>query len=449
MPSKFEFTDAKISALPAPDPSGKQSIAWDLKSQGLGVLVSGASNVKTFVVQGTVDGKTCRYSIGPTDAYKVAVARAEAASKRVDMGNGINPNEQRREDRKQRQLVAAQQAVEDEIAGRTLGQVFADYKKRRKNLSATTLAGYEQIIENHFADWRDQPLQNITQEDVAERHVEIKEKVEKRGRIAREVGKSTANSAMVLLRAIWNLERRLNPLLPGNPVDWLTAERAWYRIEPRDSYIKKSDLPAFYRTVTDAKVISYDPARRYLLLLLFTGMRRNEAAKLEWEHIDFANSTLTVPAINTKAHRKLVLPMTDFVRELLLEQQANRETTSWVFPAEHGKRGTGEATHIQEPRAPLDRVVKTMNEGRDEDQQIQITPHDMRRTFITYAAQTGISPYLLKALVNHARTTDVTGGYIVSDVEALRDVAQTITDHLKALCKMGEEEADNVVPIRG
>ncbi len=59
-----------------------------------------------------------------------------------------------------------------------------------------------------------------------------------------------------------------------------------------------------------------------------------------------------------------------------------------------------------------------------------ITPHDLRRTFITVAESLDISAYAAKRLVNHKMSGDVTAGYIIADVELLRDPMQKITDHL-------------------
>ena len=53
-----------------------------------------------------------------------------------------------------------------------------------------------------------------------------------------------------------------------------------------------------------------------LLLILFTGLRKNEAAQLKWGNIDFKAKTLTV--IDPKNHLDHILPLSDFLYELLL-----------------------------------------------------------------------------------------------------------------------------------
>jgi integrase len=56
--------------------------------------------------------------------------------------------------------------------------------------------------------------------------------------------------------------------------------------------------------------------------------------------------------------------------------------------------------------------------------------HDLRRTFITIAESLDINTYALKKLLNHKDQRDVTGGYIITDMERLREPMNKITDHI-------------------
>ena len=85
-------------------------------------------------------------------------------------------------------------------------------------------------------------------------------------------------------------------------------------------------------------------ARDYLLLLLFTGLRRTEAATLRWGDVDFVERVIRLPAARTKAGRKLDLPMTDIVRDLLVARRAIGKE-EYVFPSD------SKSKHISEPRA--------------------------------------------------------------------------------------------------
>jgi integrase len=112
------------------------------------------------------------------------------------------------------------------------------------------------------------------------------------------------------------------------------------------------------------------------------------------------------------------------VRGLLVARQAiGRDASGFVFPA------NSRSGHIEEPRFALRLVREVSN--------ITVTPHDLRRTYVTVAENTDISALALKALVNHSLGDDVTAGYVQMTVERLREPAQRVADRLKELCGIG------------
>jgi integrase len=157
-----------------------------------------------------------------------------------------------------------------------------------------------------------------------------------------------------------------------------------------------------------AKVVS-----DYLLFLLLTGMRREEAARLVWDDVDLRARTVTIR--DTKNGEDHTLPLSDFLVELLARRKTEA-TNGYVFPGE-GKTG-----HIVEPRRQMEKVTKASS--------VAFTLHDLRRTFITIAESLDISAYALKRLLNHKMRNDVTAGYIITDVERLRKPMQQITDFI-------------------
>ena len=154
-------------------------------------------------------------------------------------------------------------------------------------------------------------------------------------------------------------------------------------------------------------------------------MRRSEAARLRWEHIDLGARTLTVP--ETKNGDPLVLPLSDFVFQLLRERRGHIQASPWVFPADSR---TG---HLQEPKKWASAVSRSSG--------VQFTLHDLRRTFITVAEGLDFSAYALKRLLNHREGgRDVTAGYVVLDVERLRKPMERISGRLLQLCDPHEPE---------
>ena len=50
----MKLTERTIKGLAAPDPSGKQKLYWDDEPKGFGVLCSGVTTTKTFILQRAV-----------------------------------------------------------------------------------------------------------------------------------------------------------------------------------------------------------------------------------------------------------------------------------------------------------------------------------------------------------------------------------------------------------
>ena len=68
--------------------------------------------------------------------------------------------------------------------------------------------------------------------------------------------------------------------------------------------------------------------RDYLILLLLTSLRREEALTLRWEHINLENGTLRV--VETKNGSQHVLPMGQRLWETL-RQRRKATVGEWVF----------------------------------------------------------------------------------------------------------------------
>ena len=62
--------------------------------------------------------------------------------------------------------------------------------------------------------------------------------------------------------------------------------------------------------------------------------------------------------------------------------------------------------------------------------------HDLRRTFATTADSIDTPAYAVKALLNHKSASDVTAGYVVTDVERLRRPMQAITDFILKMAEV-------------
>lgn len=363
---------------------------YDDVIKGFGVRVT-SGGTKAFFVEKLIKRKLSRITLGRYPELTVEMARKEAQKLLGQIAMGIDPIAEKKTE-KAREV--------------TLNDVFNDYLHARKSLKPRTLNDYKQVLQKAFTTWANKPLLAITKDKVSKHHEKL----------GREHGEAYANLAMRVLRALFNFaasqyeDAQGRSLILENPVTRLSQTRSWYRIERRKTFIKAHELKPWYEAL---KKLPNETLQDYLLLILFTGLRRQEAATLKWEQVDLKAKSLTIE--NTKNHDAHTLPLSDFLYQLL-SQRKRTQQNAYVFP------GTGSAGHIIEPRKQMAKITEMTG--------IQFTVHDLRRTFITIAESLDIAAYALKRLLNHRVTNDVTAGYIIVDVERLRRPMQQVTQFI-------------------
>jgi integrase len=405
---RINLTERAVARLKAPDPSGKPVIHWDAKLHGFGVLCSGITNSKSFIAQREL-GKTGR-------DRRVTIARVGGRFARDD-GTIREATVENTRDYAEDILAKLKQGM-DPKAGRrgalTLQAALDNYLAARKDLRPASVRVYRKVVPLYLKDWLDNPLRNITRDMVEQRHAEVHDEVVARRKIkGPHTGNAAANLAFRVLRMLWNFVAERDATMPTNPV---RLRKSWYPEERRTGMVPPEDMPKFYRAVLS---LPNAIQRDYIMLLLFTGMRKTEAASLIWDDVDLPRKVLRVRATQTKAGRKLDLPMSDFLHDLFVKRRSLGRDR-FVFPA------NSRSGHIES--AGLDAV------GRDCG--VRVTPHDLRRTFMTAAESCDISVLALKALVNHAAGGDVTAGYVQMSTERLRSAAQKVCDEIKRLCEI-------------
>jgi integrase len=378
--------------------------------RGFAVRVT-ASLVKSFIIEKRIDGKVKRITIGRYPDLTVEQARQQGQKLLGKIASGIDP-------------VAEKKATKQRAL--TLQQAFEDYLKARKSIKPSTIKDYQYALNQVCPDWVKKPLLSITKDMITKRHT----------RHGDEHSEARANLAMRILRAIFNFamgeyeNEQGRALILENPIKRLSHTRAWYRVERRQTIIKQHDLAKWYEGLQQL-THRYDDnqaemMKDYFLLVLFTGLRREEAARLVWENIDFKAKTLSVR--ETKNNQSHTLPLSDFLYDLLKRRKQNA-ITDYVFAS------TGKAGYINDSRKALYKIRELS--------EVDFTIHDLRRTFITMAESLDIPVYALKRLLNHKMSTDVTAGYVIMDIERLRKPMQLITDTL--LKWMGVKQGAEVV----
>jgi len=400
-----KITKSYVDKLSTPE--ADQAFIRDTELKGFAVRIT-STGAKSFILEKRIDGKVKRLTLGRYPELTAEQARKEAHKLLGHIAVGRNP---------------AAEKKQEALQGTTLKQAFDDFVKTRKNLKERTLYDYRRVMAVAFADWQDKAITGINKDMVSKRH----------NKIGVERGEAYANLSMRFLRALFNFaiaqyeDGNGHSILRENPVMRLTQTRAWYRVDRRQTVIKPHQLSPWYEAVMSLKQdqISNQSAMvaDYLLFLLFTGLRRQEAATLKWSNIDLDDRSFTLT--DTKNREPLTLPLTDFVFDLLQSRKA-------VTDSEYVFAGDGKKGYLIEPRRQVQKVIQLS--------EVSFTLHDLRRTFITIAESIDISAYALKRLVNHKMTNDVTAGYIISDVERLRKPMQQISSQLLRYFKIKDDK---------
>jgi integrase len=350
-----KLTETFAAKLAHPD-SGTRKY-WDSEVKGFGLFVGKRS--KTWYFQRDVGGQTRRTLIGRYPVISAAAARQAAQTLALDMSRGAGKVFQ--------------------TGAPTLEQAMIAYLSRPKLRSESFKATVRSYMNNHLRDWLRLPLDEITRSMVAARHGQLTHIP------------SGANHIFRAFRSIWNHARRTAEL-PETP----TLAIEWYDEQPDGRTI---DNLAEWRDTIDALENPIHAA--YYRLLLFTGLRKSEAAALRWR--DVRDDRIHIPM--TKNGRPFDLPIIDAHHAIL--QPLRRLDPEWVFPARRSATG-----HLQSPKP------------------IKWSPHAHRRTFATVAMEAGVIEEIVGRLLNHTPLSITGHRYVRPSLEALRPAMATICSEL-------------------
>jgi integrase len=304
----------------------------------------------------------------------------------------------------------------------TLESAFQEFLSTRQ-LKPRTIKDYQKFMGSAFLDWRNRVITSITRDMVSRKHKILGD----------ETGHAQANQAFRFMRGLFNYciakyeDVDGSPLVKFNPVLILTQTRQWFRVNRRQTIIKGKDLPKWFKAVLSLKS---SVVKDYLLTILLSGLRRNEALSLEKRSINLEEKTISL--LDTKNNKPFLIPIPNYLHKTLKTRIKTNAGSEYVFPSRIKGR------HITEPQSGIDEVKKTSK--------VEFCSHDLRRLFVTTAEALDLSPFVIKRLVNHAIGSDTTSGYIVSDLERLRGPIQKIENKILSLAKA--KEPGKIVSIR-
>ncbi|MEL6465505.1 MAG: tyrosine-type recombinase/integrase [Pseudomonadota bacterium] len=337
------LSDRTLKTL-APPTSG-QTTYWDEGLSNFGVRIS-QGGAKSFVV--VYGPNRTRKTLGRYPTISLKQAREKAKELLAEVTLGID---------KQRSI-SWKQARE---------RFLLDCERKNK---PNTVAYYRKRLDAHFR-YGARNLADIDKQDVLQKIRRI------------QISNSEQHHAFVAARTLFNWAVR-EDYLSANP---LQGVRGFKPAAARERVLSETEL----KTVMMAAETAPSPFGRIVEVLLLSGLRRSEAAQLEWDFIDFTSGVLTIPAHLTKNGRAHSIPVGERLSAVL---DRTPRLNQYLFPSS-AKTGTvfnGWGKAKERFDATLDDVAP-------------YTLHDLRRTFATAHAKLGTPIHVTEKLLNHVSGT--------------------------------------------
>jgi integrase len=406
----MKLTKKTVDNLKLPEEG--QVLVWDSELKGFGIRLT--SGGMSYFVQGRANGKSRRITIGKHGIFTPEQARIEAKEKLRDMAKGIDPKDVKKT---------------NEALAITLAEVGASYIKDRA-LKKNSIRDINIHLNGIFQGWKDQPITNISRDMVL-----------KLFRKRSEESPSQANQAFRVLRGLFNYAMATyrpgdKPIILENPVKVISDAKVWNVVKAKNRRIPINQVGRAWNILKDIQenpVLAL-PGRSMVdavIFCLLTGCRWSEAQTLPWEDVNLEAGTWFIR--DPKNKESVTLPLSGQAK-ILLENRSMIAGNGFVFCSNKSKTG-----YIGPGRWVTDQIAK--------DLKIEFSPHDLRRTFRSIAAELDIELWRTKLLMNHKIRDDVTiQSYTEKDdLGYLRPSIQAIGDWIE---KKGQEAAaGNVVDI--
>lgn len=417
-----KLTKRFVDALEAPKPTKvgvkvREVFAWDRELRGFGVQVM-PSGLKSFVIQyRTSEGKPRRAVIGRYGLMTVEEARRLAHEKLVAVSKGLDPMET--PDRKAKGLTVAEVCdwyLTEAEAGRIIG-------RSRRPIKASTLAMDHSRIEVHIKPLLGKrPVAALKLGDIEGAQADIAASKTSKPRSGSRGGATTggegvAARTMSTLHSIFEHAVRLGKIdtNPARGVRKLAGT-------PRERRLSRSEIAKLGNAMRAAEESGEHPtglaAIRFLLL---TGFRRMEGLGVERRWLDEEEGSIRLPDTKSGAQTRVI---GQAAAVLLMAQP--KTSSPYFFPADWGDG------HFIGLVRVLGRVCASAKLA-------DVTPHTLRHTFASVAADMGFSELTIAALLGHA-ARGVTQRYIHID-EALRLAADKVAGEIASILDRPDDAA--------
>jgi len=403
---------------------GPNQEVWDAAVPGFGARRQRSPAVAYMLMFRTAEGRTRRYTIGRHGApWTPDTAREEARRVLGSVAKGTDPAADKQA---KRRVVTVAELCERYLADAESGRLLVRGGRPKKPL---TLASDRGRIEGHIVPLLGRlAVAAVTKQDVerfmhavAAGETAQSRKTKPRGVSKLRGGRGVATRAVSLLGAIFTyaIDRHLRADNPAHRVRKFAENR-------RERRLAEAEYATLGAGLRQAEGTIWLPAVACLRFLALTGWRSGEALAFRWRDVDLVRRTAVLP--DTKTGRSM-RPLSHAACDLL-RTQPRLGDGALAFPA---SRGEGLMTGFKKFAR---RIVALAGLPAD------VTPHVLRHSFASLAADLGYSEPTIGALIGH-KGHSVTSRYMHSADAVLPAAADAVAWRTAAL--MGDAAPDNIV----
>jgi integrase len=392
----LKITKRTVDQLPAGDQ------AWDSEVKGFGVRCR-ASGAKYYLVKMRVGARQRWITIGRHGSpWTPDTARREALRLLGLRAAGKDPATE--PDRQKGAVTIA------ELGSRFLQEHVAQHCKPR------TADEYRRTMQIYISPVLGRHrIADLTRADVAQFHHRFRD------------CPYQANRSLAVLSRMMNLAEAWGLRLDGsNPCRHVKK----YREEKRERYLTKEELRRLGATLAEAERNKTEGpfALAAIGLLTLTGARLSEILTLRWEYVDLANGVLRLP--DSKTGAKEVYLNEAAIK--LLRDMPRMAGNPYVIA---GKKGGARLINLQNPWRRI-RAAAALNDVRI---------HDLRHSFASVAAGTGMSLPMIGKLLGHSQPA-TTARYAHLADDPIRAASNLIGTEMAAVMNGGKPVHDRLSP---
>jgi integrase len=364
--------------------------------RGFGLRVT-KGGVKSWVLTYTTrGGRDRRLTIGRWPDWPVEAARTEAGKLRRRIDDGVDPLQEREEER----------AADDVNA---LADRYLDEHVKIHNRSSTKSA-VESLLDQYIRPQLGKlKVKDVMVDDVQAMH----RKITARGRRHR------ANRALATLSKMMNLAIKWR-LREVNPVVGVIRNQEG----KRNRYLSGDETKCLMAALA---VYPDKPAANVIRLLLLTGARRGEALGAMWAQFDLKKAIWVKPGRATKQRTEHRVPLSPPAVQILADMRKADPDGTRLFPP-------GLAGKMRDHWFSITEAAGISG----------VRMHDLRHSFASFLASAGLPLSIIGALLGHTQpSTTARYAHLFDDPlrAAAKRVGEIVTGHKPTKRRKGTKSA--------